>query len=187
MYLTMVAKFSDFLSIRERTLQEILDQFVRVVLAPLEVRSALYVQTNEANEYQIVDHSGISAAAQAEIGLRYSLRDNTPTADVIRHGEIICLPNSLETFKQYPILENYPEFVGNKTLIVVPVFSDGVPVAAIGLFSKLELEIISHFESFLTALSSVFSLYYYKIIHASPIESSDMKFTHPKISLGESF
>ena len=42
MYLTLLSKFSDFLSSRDRRLQENLDHLVRVVLTPLDVNSIFF-------------------------------------------------------------------------------------------------------------------------------------------------
>ena len=182
MYLTMVSGFSDFLSKRDRTLQEILDHLVRVVLVPLDVRSVLYIQTNDTNEYFVAGQSGITLAAVSELAPRYSLSNSNPFPDVIRYGKIIWLPNRPESLTRYPTIKDYPQLVGDRTMILLPIFSSGVPVAGLTLFSQMELENISHLESFLAALSSVLSLYFYKLNPTSSIEPSGINHSDSKIS-----
>lgn len=187
-YLDNVSEFSIFLSGRDHTLKEILDHLVRVVLTPINADSIIFYQTNAYNEFFAISDSGVSKASRSELTPSYSFDLVCPAADAIRHGEIIWLDGSVESHKKYPMLADLPSLVGNKTLISIPIFLTGTPVAAIDIFSEHGKEEDIEVKSFLTAVGHVFSMYFFRNVLSSPDEIDDLSVKNParKSELGAS-
>jgi DNA-binding CsgD family transcriptional regulator len=67
----------------------------------------------------------------------------------------------------YPRLVEYPLLVGNKSLIFFPIFSLGTPISVIAINSRVHLEEEDSLNVFLSAVASVFSMYFYRNLNSS--------------------
>lgn len=165
--------FATFLSSRDHSLQNILDHLVRVVFMPLEIDSIALFQENNQSEYSVTGSSGISRLAEAELAPTYTFEDKFPVSEALRYGKIIWLSESKTALALYPILKNFPLVIGEKTLITVPIFRFSTPVAVFSITSRKHEESTSENLAFLSAISTVFSMYYYRNVLSSPDESDD--------------
>lgn len=168
-----VASFAAFLSARDHSLQNILDHLVRVVFMPLEIDSIALFQENNQSEYSVTGSSGITRLANAELLPTYTFDDKFPVSEALRYGKIIWLSDSKAALALYPILKNFPLVVGVKTLITVPIFRFSTPVAVFSITSRKHEESNSENLAFLSAITTVFSMYYYRNVLSSPDESDD--------------
>lgn len=179
-YLDEITEFADFLSDRDHALQEVLDHLERVTLNILGCDSIILFQANKDNEFQTIGKSGISKLAQNELSAAYTLSENSPVADAIRHGKIVWLNPSPQRLVKYPMLKDYPNLVDHHTLIVSPIFQSSTPVSAFAIIGDTQMEANGEAEGFLKAISSVFALYFYR----SQLNSStkaEPKIYSPKI------
>lgn len=172
MPLSKISEFADFLAGRDRTLKEILNHLSRSVLEIFEVDSIAFCEVNESNQFFVTESAGISAEGAKELDTFYDMDEEWPAAETIRHGRIIWINSFSENRSDYPKLEGYPVLVGDKSLIIFPVFLLGTPVAALIITSRTQLEEKDSLNLFLTAVASVFSMYYLRD-HNSLIEHVD--------------
>ncbi len=169
MSLTKISEFADFLAERDRTLKEILNHLNRSVLEFLDVDSIAFCQVNESNQFLVTESAGVSTRGSKELATFYDMDEKWPVAETIRHGRIIWINNFSDNRFEYPKLEEYPILVGDKSLIIFPVFMLGTPIAAMIITSRLQKEEKDSINLFLTAVSSVFSLYFYRNINSSRV------------------
>ena len=178
-YLDKISEFSTFLSARDHSLKEILDHLLRVVLVPIKSESIFFIQTNDFNEFLVTGSSGISKEAELELNSDFSLHDEYPVSYAIRQGKIVWIDGSEASHKKYPLLANFPLIVGDKTLICVPIFLTGTPVAAMSIFSEHGKEEDAEVKSFLSAVGHIFSMYFYRNVLSSPDEDDDIHVKNP--------
>lgn len=178
-YFDKISEFSNYLSGRDHSLKEILDHLVRVVLVPIRAESIVFFQTNEYDEFFVTGDSGISKEAKSELAPSYSLYEGCPASVAIRLGEIVWIDGSGDSHKKYSMLANFPLLVGDKSLISIPIFLKGTPVAALDIFSEHGKKEDINVKSFLTAIGHLFSMYYYRNGHSSPVENDDIRVKNP--------
>lgn len=178
-FLDKISELSNFLSARDHSLEEILDHLLRVVLVPINPDSLVFMQTNENDEVYISGTSGVSKAGKTEIDFTYSLHDDYPVSLAIRHGQIVWSDGSEESRIKYAKLKNFPIVVGDKSLIAVPIFLAGTPIAAIVVFSESGKKENSPEKSFLSAVANVFSMYFYRNLQSSPVEPGVIEVKNP--------
>jgi len=165
-----IRKFSDFLSHKDSSLNEILNYLIRVIFPSLYIDSAIFFQGNNSGEFTQVAISGLSVEAKKELHSIYRLSESLPAAHAIRTGEVVWLNISDKKRADFAGIIEYEKTTNEKTLIIVPVWVESSPIAAIAIFSKRSLEQDSETEAFLRAISSIFSLYHYRKITVSPEE-----------------
>ena len=170
---SQISEFSDFLSNKNQTLQEFLDHLERVTLNILGCDSIIFFEVDEYSELLMTGKSGVSKLAQDELRAQYNLGENGPVADAIKKGEIIWLDPSSQRLEKYPMLKDFPLLVDHHTLIVSPIFRSSTPVSAFVIISDTKMKANAEAKGFLKAISSIFSLYYYRTVVASPSEQKE--------------
>lgn len=186
MYSPYISEFSDFLATKDNTLQDILDYLERVTLNIVGCNSIIFFQASTDSEYFMAGKSGVSRLAQEELSAIYSLRENYPVSDAINKGETIWLESSPERLEKYPLLKNFPILVDHHVFIVSPIFRFSTPVSAFAIFSDTKMKANVEAEEFLTAICSIFSLYYYRTGVALPQEPKKIMNSDSNISHDES-
>lgn len=173
MYLSPISEFSDFLSNKDHALQIILDHLERVTLSVLDCNSIIFFEANENRELLMIGKSGISKLAEEELKAQYNLGENRPVSDAIKKGELIWLDPSPQRLEKYPALKDFPLLVDSHVLIVSPIFQHSTPVSAFVIISDTKMKANTEAEGFLKVISSIFSLYYYRTVVASPSEQKE--------------
>lgn len=172
-YLSPISEFSDFLSNKDHALQIILDHLERVTLSVLDCNSIIFFEANENRELLMIGKSGISKLAEEELKAQYNLGENRPVSDAIKKGELIWLDPSPQRLEKYPALKDFPLLVDSHVLIVSPIFQHSTPVSAFVIISDTKMKANTEAEGFLKVISSIFSLYYYRTVVASPSEQKE--------------
>ena len=186
MYLPCISEFSDFLASKDNTLQDILDYLERVTLNVIGCNSIVFFQASKDSEFFMAGKSGVSKLAQEELSAIYSLREHYPVSDAINKGETIWLEPTPERLEKYPLLKNFPILVDHHVFIVSPIFRFSTPVSAFAIFSDTKMKANVDAEEFLAAISSIFSLYYYRTDVAAPSEPKIYKHSSTNILADES-
>lgn len=181
MYLPHISEFSDFLASKDNTLQDTLDYLERVTLNIIGCNSIIFFEVNTDSEFFMAGKSGISRLAQEELSSIYSLREHYPVSDAINKGETIWLEPSEERLEEYPLLKNFPVLVDHHVFIASPIFRFSTPVSAFAIFSDTKMKANVEAEDFLTAICSIFSLYYYQTAVATLSEPK--KLTHSSTNI----
>lgn len=147
--------------------------------------SIAFCQVNESNQFLVTESAGVSTRGSKELAAFYDMDEKWPAAETIRHGRIVWINSFSENRSEYPKLEEYPILVGDKSLIFFPVFLLGTPVAAMAITSRVQLREKDSLNQFLTAVASIFSLYYFRN-HNSLLEYVDPQGIHisPPSSVG---
>ena len=182
MYSPYISEFSDFLASKDNTLQDILDYLERVTLNIVGCNSIIFFQASRDDEFFMAGKSGVSRLAQEELSAIYSLRENYPVSDAINKGETIWLEPSPERLEKYPLLKNFPILVDHHVFIVSPIFRFSTPVSAFAIFSDTKMKANIEAEEFLSAICSIFSLYYYRTVIAAPSKTKEYEDSSTNIS-----
>ena len=161
-YLNGVSEFISFLSVNERTLEEILSHMVLVVLSPLNAEAISIRQLNSGNKVVRVGTWGMPLEMVYPQHGVYNLNEKYPSTDTLLHRRTTWI-NTLPDFgDDYPLLKEFPYTTGAKSFIAIPIEKAGTPVAALGIFSRDVIQPNAEIEAFLRAVGSVFSMYMFR-------------------------
>ena len=168
MFLAYVSEFIAFLSLKDRSLEEILEHVVKQTLNPLEVSSAFISQLNDKNQVEKVASFGIFEEASNNFDTSYDLHVKLPLTEAINQHSTVWINSLPEWPIEYPTLQNSPYNSGEKSFICFPIEKSHTPVAVLGIFSSSVIHPDAETDAFLKAIGHVMSLYMYRNIHATP-------------------
>jgi len=174
MYLSKVADFIEFLSVKEHKLEEILRQIVVRAFSHLNGTSAFISELQGGNQVKIIASFAISQESANLYESTYSLDSKLPLTDCLSDRRTVWI-NTLPIWpNEYPILAASPYNTNEKSFICIPIEKHGTPVAALGVFSSLKLNPDQEIEAFLRAISNILGMYIYRNeVAMSGIENVD--------------
>ena len=162
MLLKQVADFIEYISARDRTLDEILAHVVLRVLTPLDASSCVISELNSEGRVIHLAKFGISQEEYVEYLEGINIRDIHPTTVSIREKKIVLINTLPEVPREFGLLKSIPHPSGSKSMITVPVENAGSPVAGLMFFSDNVIEMSEEIEAFLEAIAKIIALYMYR-------------------------
>lgn len=161
-YLQHVTEFITFLNTNGLTLEEILRHMVLVVLSPLNAEAILIRQLNNQNQAVLVETWGMSLEIRQGYPVDYSMHERYPSTDTLRFRSTTWINTLPDWGDDYPLLKELPYNTGAKSYICFPIERAGTPVAALGVFSRDQIQPNAEIEAFLKAVGNVFSMYMFR-------------------------
>jgi DNA-binding CsgD family transcriptional regulator len=159
MFLPLVSEFVEYLSLGEKSLEEILGHCVVSTLRPLNASSAFIWQLEQDGNVQEVAKFGTSSAVREAYPLTYKLSDKNPVCDAVRSRSVLWMNIDGETWaSEYPDLAGLSKLVGEKTIIVFPIEHSGTPIAVMAIFCDQNPDPDAEVEAFLRAVGSLISM-----------------------------
>jgi DNA-binding CsgD family transcriptional regulator len=162
MFLEDISEFVEFLSIRERSLEEILAQITVRVLSPLSASTVFICELDKENLIQTLGVYGVDKGLAAEYPDSYSFDEKLPIPDAIRNRKIIWISNLPTWPNEYAALKGKPSVGNSKTFICFPIEKSGTPIAAFGIFCNSALKPDREVEVFLKVIAHLLSLHLYR-------------------------
>ena len=161
-YLQHVTKFITFLTTTGLTLEEILRHMVLVVFSPLNAEAILIRQLNDQNQAVLVETWGIPLENLHGYPVAYSLNERYPSTDTLRFRSTTWINSLPDWGNDYPLLKELKYDTGAKSYICFPIERAGTPVAALGVFSRDQIQPNAEIEAFLKAVGNLFSMYMFR-------------------------
>jgi len=162
MFLEDISEFVEFLSIRERSLEEILAQITVRVLSPLSASTVFICELDKENLIQTLGVYGVDKGLAAEYPDSYSFDEKLPIPDAIRNRKLIWISNLPNWPNEYATLKGKPSVGKSKTFICFPIEKSGTPIAAFGIFCNSVLRPDREVEVFLKVIAHLLSLHLYR-------------------------
>ena len=157
-----ISEFVEFLTIKDRTLDQILAQITLRVLSPLNACTTFICELNDENLIETLGVYGVGKGLKAQYPDLYSFNEKLPIPDAIRNRKVVWI-NGLPNWPDgYPSLKGRPPVGNSRTFICFPIEKSGTPVAAFGVFCISEIEPDSEIEAFLKSIAHLLSLYLYR-------------------------
>lgn len=159
MYLPAVADFVEYLSVGEKSLEEILNHCVLATLRPLNATSAFIWQLDSDGLVQEIAKFGTSVDVRSAYPMTYKLSDKNPVCDSVRSRSLLWINIDGEAWaSEYPDLAQLHTLVGPRTLICFPIEHAGTPIAVMAIFCDSIPDPDAHVEAFLRTIGNLISL-----------------------------
>jgi len=162
-----------FVSIRNRSLEEVLRYLTLETISFLEPTSTLVVEVNKQNRIKVLDGFGVDPGELPVVENLSSINEPLPLNKVLRSKSTVWVNTLPEWGDGFPTLNgnwDFPEL--GKTFIGWPIEKYGVPTAAIGTFCKPVIDQIAEIEPFIKAIGNVMALQLY---YFDSMENGDSK------------
>jgi len=178
MFIEKVSEFTNFLGLREHSVEEILAHLVHRVFVDLEATSIFISSVDNKNKVKILGQHGISAEIWQVDPEGTSLFEKYPMTDALRTRRTIWVNTLPDWGSDYPLLAPHKLPTEDKTFICVPIEKCNTPVAVLGVFCRPVIQLDTEIDSYIGAISSLISLYLYRYIDTEHTQRiSNKKFT----------
>lgn len=165
MFIKKISEFATFLSLKEHLLEELLAHLIHCVLADLEVSSIFISSLNHLNQVEMFAQHGIDPKIWEKYPQGTSVFEKYPITDALRFRKTIWINTLPNWGDEYPLLNKADFPSPEKTFICLAIEKSNTPVAVMGMFARPVIQVDAEVDSFLTAVSSMVSLFLYQRNH----------------------